>query len=302
MNDFKCLLCDSKRNEVFLEEGKDFEYGVGGKFKLVRCTSCGLISLSPKPSIEQLLSFYPASYHSYNAPISRVTKFLGHAVLKQRARKIEKLIGNRGKILDVGCADGEHFDDLRKFGSWQFIGIDFNDKIVERGRKGGREIYTATLEDFNYPKESFDLVIMDHLLEHVPDPAATLNSACRLLKSGGCLVGAVPNINSLDRILSGRFWGGYHLPRHVYHFNSQTLEEIFEKHRFKVTEIGYDLHTGHWALSVQNFFQSLKPTKTKIEQGRTFYYSSLLLLFLPLNLLQKLCHCTGVISFTAQKS
>lgn len=70
---------------------------------------------------------------------------------------------------------------------------------------------------------------------------------------------------------------------------------------FKVEKIDYELHTGHWALSIQNFFQSNKLTQVKIKQGRTFYYPLLLALLAPINFVQKLFHCTGVIGFVAQK-
>ena len=302
MNRFKCSPCGSEKYEIFLKNGEDFEYGVKGKFGLFRCTFCNLVSLFPRPSLKQLLSFYPESYHSYNVPVSKITRFFVYLGLKQQAKKFTTLIGKKGKILDVGCANGKQFDVLNKFGNWQFVGIDFNDKIVKKGRKEGYEIYATTLEKFDYPKESFDLVIMDHLLEHVANLIETLDSASRLLKKGGYLVGAVPNINSLDRIFFGRFWGGYHLPRHVWHFIPQTLSGVLEKAGFKVIKITYELHTGHWALSVQNFLQSKKITKTRIRQGRTFYYPLLIGLLIPINLIQKLFRCTGVISFVAQKA
>lgn len=301
MKNFRCPLCGSEKCRVFLKNGEDFEYGIKGKFKLFRCASCGLISLFPIPTVEQLLVSYPDSYHSYNIPVSKITQLLAYVTLRQEAKKIKRLIGNKGKILDVGCADGEHFDILKKFGNWQFVGIDFNDKIVKKGKIEGREIYTTTLEEFDYPKKNFDLVIMDHLLEHVVDPVLTLRAAYSLLKSGGYLIGAAPNINSLDRILFQRFWGGFHLPRHVWHFTPTTLSKMFEKTGFNLRKLDYELHTGHWALSVQNFFQSRKLTTVKLKKGRTFYYPFLLFLFIPLNIIQKPLRCTGVMGFIAKK-
>lgn len=301
MKQFVCVCCGSKSAKIFLQNGQDFEYEVKGKFRLVKCCNCGLVSLWPMLTVQQLLNAYPDSYHSYNLPISRITRFLGHLVRQQEARKFRQLIGKKGKILDVGCADGRQFDDWHEFGDWQFVGIDFNDQIAKRGVKTGREIYSTTLEKFSYPKKTFDLIIMDHLLEHVVDPIETLKAAYLLLKKGGYLIGAVPNINCLDRILWGRFWGGYHLPRHVWHFDHQTLSQVFKKTGFRLRYLEYNLHTGHWALSIQNFFQSKKLTKTRIKQGRTFYYPMLLVLLIPVNLIQKLFRRTGVISFVARK-
>lgn len=301
MKKFKCPLCGSEKRKVFLKNGADFEYEVKGEFKLVKCISCGLIFLYPIPSIKQFLSAYPDSYHSYNIPVSKITQIFISLSLKQESKKIKKLISNTGTILDVGCADGRHFEILRKFGNWHFIGIDFKDKIAQKGRVAGREIYTATLEKFDYPKDSFDLMVMDHLLEHVTDPVLTLKAAHRLLKPGRYLIGAVPNINSFDKVLFGRYWGGYHLPRHVWHFTPKSLSKVLKKAGFQLKKLDYDLHTSHWALSIQNFFQSQKLTRTKIKQGRTFYYPLLLGVLIPINLIQKLLHCTAIISFVAQK-
>lgn len=301
MTGFICVLCGSKSYLNFLNGGEDFEYGIKGKFNLIKCVSCGLISLFPVPSTKQLLSFYPSSYHCYNNPVSRFTQLLAYSNLKRQAKKIERLIGKQGKILDVGCAGGEHFGVLNKFGNWQFVGIDFNKNVVEKGQKKGREIYATTLEKFNYTKQSFDLIIMDHLLEHVTNPVSTLKSAYFLLKKDGYLIGAVPNINSWDRVVAGRYWGGYHFPRHVYLFSLQTLTRLFVKNHFRMKKIDYDLHTGHWALSVQNFFQSRLLTKRFTRNGRTFYYGLLLLFFFPLNLLQRWFKSTGIIDFTVQK-
>lgn len=300
-NKFRCPLCYSKKRKVFLKNGEDFEYGVRGKFKLVKCCLCGLISLFPRPIIKKLLTFYPDSYHSYNVPTSSFIRFLSQLTLRQQAKRFEKLIGKEGKILDVGCADGKHFDVLKRFGKWQFIGIDFNPKVVKRGKNKGREIYQTALEKFKYLPGSFDLVVMDHLLEHVVDPIETLNSARLLLKKGGFLVGAVPNLSSLDRIIFGRWWGGYHFPRHVWHFTPQTLTKTLTKAGFNLKNLDYELHTGHWALSIQNFLQSKKITRTRIKQGRTFYYPWLLGMLMPINFIQKIFHFTGIISFTAQR-
>lgn len=298
---FNCVLCNSKNYTIFLKKTEDFEYGMEEKFQLAKCSGCGLIFLVPLPTTKKLLSFYPPSYHCYNNPLSRFTKLLLIYSQKRQTRRIVELISTEGKILDVGCSSGEHFDVFKKVGNWQLLGVDFNQEVVEKGRRKGREIYCSTLEEFSYTKESFDLIIMDHLLEHVANPVVCLKSAYRLLKKDGYLIGSLPNINSLDRLFTCRYWGGYHFPRHVYHFTPETLTKLFEKCHFKMERVEYDLHTGHWALSIQNFLQSRPLTKIELRYGRTFYYPLLLLFFLPLNILQKLFLCTGIINFTARK-
>lgn len=298
----KCKICGSVGHELLFEDCHDYEYSVQGKFKIIKCKSCGLISLYPIPSLQELIEYYPDSYHSYNTPVSSITKKLNYLTLRKRAENYKKLIGSRGNILDVGCADGHHFDILNKFGNWKFTGIEFNDKVAEIGRKAGREIYTDTLENHNFDGRTFDLIIMNHLLEHVIDPVETLNAANRLLNPSGYLVGEIPNIKSLDYFVFRKYWGGLHIPRHIYFFNPITLSKLMERCSFNIRNINFELDTGHWALSVQNFLQSKNISKTILRYGRAKYYPVLLGLFIPVNLIQKTFSCTGSIGFTANKN
>ncbi len=296
----RCVVCGGLINQ-FIKNGKDYEYGVKGNFNFKRCLNCGLLSISPFPSAADLVNYYPPSYHCYNTPSSIITRTLAYYSLRRQAHLFKKLIGIQGKILDVGCADGGQFYILRKFGEWQFVGIDINEKMVQVGKSKGRDLYLSTLENFKGEQGSFDLIVMDHLLEHVIDPNNTLKAAIRLLKRGGYIIGATPNSKSLDAYLFKRYWGGNHFPRHTYLFSPKNLRLLFKNNGLTFDRVGYELHTGHWALSVQNFFQSKKIFKTKLTNGRAFYYPILLLIFLPFNALQKLLHITGIISFIAIK-
>ena len=111
----------------------------------------------------------------------------------------------------------------------------------------------------------------------------------------------MPNIASFDFCLFKRYWGGCHWPRHLHQFTPRSMTYLLESAGFTDVRIHYLLHTGHWALSVQNMLQSWAPTHTRLTNSRAWYYSFLLLLFVPINAVAVLFRQTGIIGFTARK-
>ena len=296
-----CSGCERATEHVsFFEGGKDWEYGVPGSFNQSRCTVCGLVAMVPMPSLEEILTFYPNTYHGYQAATSPVTRWLIERNLRQRARVYKALIGSHGMILDVGAADGAHFDIWKTEGAWEFAGFEFNPEIAADARAQGRDVATATIETFDARGRTFDLIIMNHLLEHVQDPLDTMRRAVALLKPGGYLVGEVPSLKSIDRWMFGNYWGGCHWPRHLHQFTPETLSSQLTNAGFETPRIHYLLHTSHWALSFQNWLQDRAWGRTTLTNGRAWYYPIFLLACVPINFVQKLLGLTGIIGFVAR--
>lgn len=287
-------------HKLFLEGGKDFEYGVPGEFKQIKCEGCGVVAMDPMPALNEILTFYPSDYHGYGEPASRLTKWLIERNLRQRAKMYKKRIGSKASILDVGAADGAHFSVWNEEPDWQLYGLEFNNEAAAKGRNAGWDIQTSTIETYDSKGKKFDLIIMNHLLEHVQNPRAVLRHAYDLLKPGGWIIGEVPSLKSWDFAIFGKYWGGCHWPRHLHQFTPESLTKTFEGAGFRNTHISYLLHTSHWALSVQNRLQD-PAFATKLDRGRSWYYSLLLLAFIPVNAVQILLSRTGIIGFRTQK-
>jgi len=296
----KCLNCQSISQKILFPNCIDWEYNEGDQHNVFRCSNCGLIYLYPVPTIKKLLSFYPPNYHGYKESSSKLTNFLINLNIKSRVRLYRKLIGKEGRILEIGVADGSHFFLLKQYENWDFWGIEFNNDIAEKGRKKGLNIIIGTLEEYDFGNTKFDLIIMNNLIEHVIDPVKTLEKAKKILKSNGLIVGETPNTHSLDFYIFGRYWGGLHIPRHTFLFNQYNLKSLGNSVGFSV-EIDQKIDTNHWAGSLQNFFQSKRFLKTKLRNGRTWYYPFLLLFFIPLNFFQKIFGLAGVIRFKMRK-
>ena len=142
---------------------------------------------------------------------------------------------------------------------------------------------------------------MQHVLEHVYEPSATMKRVAEILKPGGRVYGELPNFDSWDASLFGRYWGGGHAPRHICFFTPTTLRRLLESCGFERIRITPALHTGHWALSFQNWMRKSKTDCSDLNRGRTWYYPFFLLLTIPINLLQMLLMKTGIMRFEAFK-
>ncbi|NQT49987.1 class I SAM-dependent methyltransferase [Candidatus Kuenenbacteria bacterium] len=298
----QCSICSS--DQICAESTcQDYEYDYPGNFKFYKCSKCGLFELQPQLSTEQLLKAYPDEYHGYNyeGVESKIFNFLQNLRLKKRIKFYKTLIGKEAKILDIGCGDGHYMDHLKQKTGWQITGIEFKKEIAAIGQEKGREILTGTFENLDFPDTHFDLIIMNHLIEHVPDPVALLAKARRKLKPGGYIIGELPNVDSWDYYCFGKHWGGLHVPRHLFNFTPIALRKTTIKAGFDNCKVSHDLNTSHWALSLQNLLQSTKTFKTKLRFGRTKYYNLLLIAFIPINILAKVFKKSGIINFIIKK-
>jgi SAM-dependent methyltransferase len=130
-----------------------------------------------------------------------------------------------GRLLDVGCGSGKWLLTMRGLG-WQGEGVDFDDAAVRVGRQRGLTVHFGSVEQQNYPEESFDAIILNHVIEHVPEPVRTVNECRRILKRGGKIVLCTPNSSSLGHRVFKENWRGLEPPRHLHLFSPQSLRRL----------------------------------------------------------------------------
>ncbi len=99
-----CDLCGTDRQTAVLLAARDYEYGVPGMFRLAHCTACDFYFQVPRPAPETIPTFYPPTYAVYGD--DPVTGWLFRVIFWLEARRIRRLIGPRGRVLDVGCGAG----------------------------------------------------------------------------------------------------------------------------------------------------------------------------------------------------
>ena len=231
-----CNLCGSEATEL-LRNARVLHYGQAMEFAIVRCRSCRLVYIDPRPDPEYLGAFYPKGYQEdilrfleegRKSPIFR----LGMRML--RKRRIPPVAGG-GQLLDIGCSNGMYLAAAREAG-WKVRGIELDEAAAEVARTHfGLDVDcgdgTSLLR--SYPEASLDVVTLWHVLEHFADPLGILREIFRVLRPGGKILMEVPNFASPLAGLLGDHWFPLDPPRHLYHFTPATLEAMLRKAGFE---------------------------------------------------------------------
>jgi SAM-dependent methyltransferase len=133
----------------------------------------------------------------------------------------------KGRLLDVGCGDGDFLLGMQERG-WQVHGLDISPVAVDLARRKGLDVFQGELASADYERHSFDLITMWDVLEHLHDPASELQQVAKLLKPSGRFVVTIPNPHSLDFWIFGKTWTGLDTPRHLYVYNRPALLRLLE--------------------------------------------------------------------------
>ena len=291
-----CDLCGAD-NPVPVLVGPDRQLGGQEQFTLVRCCHCGLIYQSPQPT--DLGSYYPQSYAPFGQVQQKATSRISAYLQARDEQALRRLIGWAGRVLEVGCATGDYLLMLRQRG-WEVTGLEPSDHAAAIARQRGLDVRTGVLLDAHLPAEAFDLVLLRHVLEHVPSPSATLSEIHRLLAPHGKVSVLVPNYDSLERTLCGPYWHGYDLPRHLFTFAPRTLTAMMERAGLYVQRIHHTYVPTSYVWSVRYWAQA----HGQATLARFFRNDNLLAigLFVPLGLLGAWLHRAGRILIVAAKA
>lgn len=198
-----------------------------------------MVSTFPPLAAEEIARHYPPHYYgARNRRFNAVFERLVEVFRRRRARKIETFIP-RGRVLDVGCGRGILLGLLRARG-WETSGVEFNDTAAEHARAElGLSVSTGGFLEASLPDRPFDVVVLWHVLEHLPHPVEALRRCREIVRPGGLLVVAVPNLESLQAKATGRSWFHLDVPRHYFHFRLRVLRRLVEEAGFQVEEVSH---------------------------------------------------------------
>lgn len=156
---------------------------------------------------------------------------------RKYAREILDLLPiKKGHLLDVGCGLGWVVAEAKKRG-FLAMGIDPKKDYVRIGRRYLRaNLKVASLENFT-TKKKFDVVVAKHVLEHIVKPGEFLAKTRHLLRPGGYLVVACPNIRSLMAWIFRQRWYGLCPSEHVWQFTPKILRLLLEENGFKIEKV-----------------------------------------------------------------
>lgn len=208
-----------------------------GSFPLLRCGSCNLEFLRPQPDDDVLNRIYGRDYYDAwgVAEAESAVRDLKMATFRTRWQAISRLLPDKPRVLDVGCAMGYFMEVVEETGG-QPYGVEISERGVEccRRKFGKDSVHQGELETADFPdmqEQRFDAIFMSDLLEHVRDPSSTLRQARQRLTATGLLVVTAPNTSSSSRKIMGKRWPHYK-PEHLYYFNEKNLRQLFQQSGF----------------------------------------------------------------------
>jgi 2-polyprenyl-3-methyl-5-hydroxy-6-metoxy-1,4-benzoquinol methylase len=229
-----CNLCGSDQRQPFCPEN-----GLG----LVQCQQCGLVYVSPRPDAAELYALYGETYFQNNESgvVGYANYIRDEANIRRTADKRLRLLERYvqpGRMLDVGCAVGFFIDEARRRG-WQVQGLDVSSFAVDyAASRFSLDVQHGSFTDLAFEPGAYDLVTLWDVIEHVPDPKAYVQQAAALLRPGGVISLATPDVDSIPARLAGRRWVGYKLSEeHIYYFSITTLTRMLDEAGFDVVDV-----------------------------------------------------------------
>ncbi|MCE9593060.1 MAG: class I SAM-dependent methyltransferase [Planctomycetes bacterium] len=220
--DVACALCGSReRRERFRD----------GPYAVVTCLRCDLTYVTPRlADVDLIAEVYDEGYWRSSAARERgYTDYRADAELyretyRRRLAVLAPHFARAGRVLDIGCAAGYFLQVMRAEG-WDAWGFEPSETIRRSANEalGPERVHGGRLQEAGFGHGSFDLVTLWDVIEHTPDPLATLRAAADLAKPDGKLLIETQNVNSLAARVLGPRWQHYKHAEHLHHFHAGTL-------------------------------------------------------------------------------
>lgn len=217
-------------------------------YAVYRCAACDYAFVHPLPEFKQLIGAY--DQEDYYAQWVTAQAKRREAMWARRAKRV--LGGLKpGQLLDIGCGEGSFLHASRLLG-WQVQGTEVSAAGCRLAKTQWQlDVFNGVLEHARLPSNSFDVVTLWHVIEHVPDPMATIKEAARLTRPGGRVIVACPNRHARLFNLAYRI-GRFRAPHlfhpsdrelHLSYFTVRSLRRLLESCGLKVARV--DVDRGH---------------------------------------------------------
>lgn len=197
-------------------------------FSLLHNKEYDLLKTTPTPSLDVLPKYYESEdYISHTDGKRTLFEKIYHLVKRNAIKGKVSLItseqNQKGKLLDIGSGTGDFLVEAKNQG-WDILGFEPNSDAKNLAINKG---VTFTEDIFTLPENSFDVVTMWHVLEHVPNLEEYIANLKRIVKPTGTIIIAVPNYKSYDAKSYKEFWAAYDVPRHLWHFSKTSIKKLF---------------------------------------------------------------------------
>jgi SAM-dependent methyltransferase len=275
-----CLVC-GRTGARLIVRAPDFEYRCRpGEWDLVECRACGHVFIDPIPAPAEIGGLYPTWYYTVNpkSPIYMEGPVVEAKMVKD-AENLRRQLGDRRirSVVDIGGGNLTRLIKLKEvFSRGQTspveavcLDLQFDAAVLRQAEAAGIRCVVGNVETdlAALRDQGHDLIVMRQLIEHLRDPRAALHQVHQKLSSHGVLVIDTPNRGGWDyRLFRGRFWGGYHIPRHFHLFSLPALARILKDSGYQVERQGCTPSIAFWIISLRNALGL-----NSIERGRSIW-------------------------------
>ena len=263
----RCPICDDERRTLLHRELRDRIFFVApGSWDRWRCAGCASGYLDPRPDPASIGLAY-GTYYTHTAPppiaatgsVARLRNALGngyrnwrfgtdlkpalavgrwlvplmpltHERIEVIYRRLPRKAAEPRRMLDIGCGNGA-FLALARDAGWDVTGVEPDAVAREVAARTGSTV-VETLAELADTPAAFGYICLNHVIEHLHDPVATLRQCHALLAPGGMLYIDTPNIEALGHDLYGPDWRGLEPPRHLVIFSRAGMELALREAEF----------------------------------------------------------------------
>lgn len=258
-----CRICGNRENNL-IHGAREMMFGTRDAFDYLECGACGTLQITEIPDLSR---YYPQDYYSLNAEENagapqtaskiRLAARYAENFLLNRKNRLSRLIVRKqwrvrktfpdylkepllaldfdSRILDFGCGAGQLLQALYYYGFRNLTGADaFIEKDIFY--PNGVKIFKRALRDI---EPAFDLVMLHHSFEHLPDPFESLREIRRLLPPGKFCLIRIP-VKAFAWEKYGVDWVQLDPPRHLFLYTEKSFRALAAKAGFEVAKVVYD--------------------------------------------------------------
>jgi len=238
----------------------------GPTVPILKCKNCGLMRqgwVSDAVKNDPIFIDYAGGVERFQR--QRAEKEAAHkGDFLKIADRLEELLPNKGKLLEIGCAMGGTLVGFRERG-WDVLGVEPEEWTAKIAReKYGLTVISAPFQEAGLAKNSFDAIILLHVIEHVSDPFQALCDMMELIRPGGYLVLETPRYDTPSfMLLRGRERSV--IPQHLHYFTRKSMLMICNKAGYdarRVEAVGRTVTLDRLAFYFAKFLRSKEATKT----------------------------------------
>ncbi len=250
-----CPLCD-ERDSALWWQGPGIDTNPSAKFSLYRCQKCDFGFVYPFPSEKELSELYPQTFYrtfgseeKVENSLSKILQWFMKSIQGERVKWIKLPTGSK-KILDIGAGSGTFLRSAAKIG-WEAYGVEPN--FPEKAKMEPLKIHRGSLESFQAPAGSLQVITLWHVLEHMTNFRSITHRAGTLLAPDGKIVIAVPNFQSWEAKCFKGNWALFDVPRHLLFFTPDNVRKLLEESGLTIERESYFSSEFSWPITLQSF-------------------------------------------------